>query len=462
MSFNLDVDLTALDCLKLGCTLMGEEEPLKALAFFHAALDRDPKCDDAYVNIAGAMVNLRRHEEAIAPARAAVAINPNNHGGWLNLGSALQISLQLDEGLECIDKAIALNPPYAADCWMARSMSFQYRGDVHEAMCCYAQALALEPNNDLARMSLGLMEMLDGQWEPGLRNYEARISRVEPYPTDEIPKYVHAPGNTLAGKRVLICGEQGAGDAIHFARYFRVLRAMHPTTEFTYVCANPIHPWMDQYDLRVICPAMGSGGNWNMQIPLMSVLLYLHDRKVPFIIPPERPPGFPAYRGGPGIGFCWRGNADHAHDKFRSMAFDTMMQIIDAVPSPHYPVCLQVDATAEQKEEFLFAPQLSTWHDTALAMLDLDAVVTVDTAVAHLAGTLGVPTILLLPLITDWRWGMYTPTTPLYPTMRIFRQTKLGDWSPVIKEVQEALHELHQKNSSPNGGTFASHPDRPR
>lgn len=436
---SLDVDFSAVDLLKLGCFLMQDKQPLKAVPLFKAALERDPQCADAYVNLAGAYINLQRHTEAIAEAKKALKINPSHHGALLNCGTAEQVCLMLDEGLEHIEQAIALNPPYSCDCWLARSMNFQYRGDTPQAINSYAMAVSLEPENHLARMSLGMMQMLDGQWEPGLHNYEARIARTNPYPTDKITKFVHHLGNTLAGHNVLICGEQGAGDAIQFARYFRVLKAMHPTTQFTYVCADSIQPWMNQGCIPAISPAMNAGGQWDVQIPLMSLMLYFHDRRVPFLIPPERPEAFPANEPGPGVGFCWRGNKDHAHDLFRSMKFPVMQRIIDAVQTPNYAVCLQSDATQAEKDEFLFAPPLTTWHDTAMAIKDLSAVVTVDTAVAHLAGTLGVPTLMLLPLITDWRWQMKTPTTPLYPSMRIYRQTKLGDWDPVIEEVKEAL-----------------------
>ena len=441
---SLDVDLNAIDCLKVGCFLMQDKQPTKAIPFFHAALERDPQCSDAYVNLAGAYINLQRHAEAIVVAKKALEINPTHHGAMLNLGTSEQVLLMLDEGREHIDQAIALNPPYSAECWAARAMDSQYRGEVPQAISEYAMAMEIDPQNALWRMSYAMMQMLDGQWDEGLRNYEARIARTNPYPTDKIEKYVHKPGNTLAGHKVLICGEQGVGDAFQFARYFRVLKAMHPTTEFTYVCADSIQPWMNQYCIPAICPSMNVGGNWDIQIPVMSLMLYLHDRHVPFLIPPERPEGFPPNEPGPGIGFCWRGNPSHAHDLFRSMKFPVMQRIMDAVKAPNYAVCLQSDATQAEKDEFLFAPPLTTWHDTALAIKDLSAVVTVDTAVAHLAGTLGVPTFMLLPLITDWRWGMRVPTTPLYPSMRIIRQTKLGDWEPVIAEVQETLRNAHE------------------
>jgi Tfp pilus assembly protein PilF len=439
---SLDVDLDAVDCLQIGYHLMQQAKTSKAIPFFHAALERDPKNADAYVNLARAYTTLKRPQDSIEPARKALEINPNHHGGHLNLGAALQLCLDLDGGREHIDQAIALNPPYAADCWAARAMGSQYRGDVRQAICEYAMAMSLEPQNDLWRMSLAMMLMLDGQWDKGLAHYEARLSRIKPFPTDAIAKFTHGPGDTLAGKRVLICEEQGAGDNIMFARYFSVLRAMHPTSEFTFLCADTMAGWMGQYagpHFNVISPSMNYGGVWDVQIPMMSLPLYFHDRRVPFLIPPERPDGFPPNDPGPGVGFCWRGSKDHAHDMFRSMQFSAIRQIMDAVAAPNYAVCLQSDATQEEKDEFLFAPQLAMWHDTALAIKDLSLVVTVDTAVAHLAGTLGVPTIMLLPLITDWRWQMVVPTTPFYPSMKILRQTKLGDWVPVIEEAKEEI-----------------------
>ena len=438
---SLDVDLSPVELLQVGIFLMHQSLDAKAIPFFQAALERDPKLSDAHVNLAGIYIKLKQAEKAIESARKSLEIAPDHPGGHMNLGSALQLSLKLEEGREHIDRAIALNPPFMADCWGCRAMGSQYLGDINQALCEYAMAVELDPASDLWHMSLAMMQMLDGRWEPGLRNYEARISQIKVYPSENIPKFTHGPGESLAGHDVLICAEQGAGDAFMFARYFRLLRELHPTTKLTFACADSIQAWMDQFGIPAISPMMSVVGQWDVQIALMSLMLYFHDRRVPFLIPPERPIGFPAYEGGHGVGFCWRGNKTHNHDQFRSMKFHLMCEklVHVAKDAGHRTVCLQSDAEGWQKTAFDAAPPFPTWHDTALAINGLDLVVTVDTAVAHLAGTLGVPTLLLLPLITDWRWGMRVPTTPFYPSMRIMRQTKLGDWNPVIEEAKEAL-----------------------
>jgi ADP-heptose:LPS heptosyltransferase len=89
---------------------------------------------------------------------------------------------------------------------------------------------------------------------------------------------------------------------------------------------------------------------------------------------------------------------------------------------------------------------LGSWHETAAVLNTLDAVVTVDTGIAHMAGTLGVPVFMLMPVITDWRWGMGTETTPWYKSVRIFRQKNLGDWSPVMEQARLALEGLHAES----------------
>jgi len=445
---SLDVDLTAIDLLKIGCELQTQCQPGKAVPFFYKALELDPTLSDAFVNVGGSLINLKRHQDAIDPLLRGLALNPENPGIHLNLATCYQVLLRFDEAREHVIKAISLNPPYVVDCFMCLSMNAQYRGEIPEAISVYQTALALEPGNILARMSHGMLRMLMGEWDIGLPDYEARIERLKPYPTEAIVKFTHRPGETLGGKRVLICGEQGAGDSIMFARYFKVLRAMHPTSQFTYLCVDGIAPWMSQYGVRVISPGVGATGAWDVQIPLMSLMLYFHDRNVPFIIPEEKPEGFPERTGGGGIGFCWKGNADHAHDRFRSMSLNTMLGgvVHHAKDFGVRTVNLQYGTTPEEQSAFDYNPSLGSWHETAAVLNTLDAVVTVDTGIAHMAGTLGVPVFMLMPVITDWRWGMRTETTPWYKSVRIFRQKNLGDWSPVMDQARLALEGLHAES----------------
>ena len=440
--YSLDVDFTATELLQLGCAAMGLKMTKKSIPLFEKVLELDPKQSDALVNLGGVYLNLKTPEIAVERLRRALAINPDNYGAHLNIGVALQLCLKLDEARDHMMKALALNPPYAGDCWRSMSMNSQYRGNIRQAISEYQMAMEVNPGNYLDPMSIGMLQMLLGEWDEGLVNYEARLEKTKPYPSELIEKYQHGPENSLDGKNALICGEQGIGDCIQFARYLPLLKRLHPTSTFTVFCHDSIAPWMSQYGMSVVAP--GSGGTFaaDIQIPMMSLMRYLKDHGQPFVIPEVYPPGFPRLAKAGGIGYCWRGNSDHSHDRFRSMKLDTMLGVMGQMPPKYHPVCLQYDATPEEKSYFDQVPILSSWHHTALAIQALDAVVTVDTAVAHMAGTLGVPTFLLMPVITDWRWGMEGEATPWYGSVRIFRQRNLGEWGPVIEDATTALFDL--------------------
>ena len=437
----IDANLTETDLLKLGAFMMGSEKaPEKAVAFFRTAREISPHCIDSYSNEGASFINMKQPEKALAPLEEGLLLAPDNAAMHLNYGVALQVCLRLDEAREHIIKSLELNAQFPFECVCALAMNSQYRGDIKAAISEYETALSASPGNPVGEQSLGMMLMLDRQWGRGLQFYEARLKTLNPWAPVPTPHYEHVAGATLGGKKVLIVGEQGAGDAFQFARYFKVLRSLHPDTTWYYRCDDTIADFARLFGVEVCHPAMGRIPVTDCQFPLMSTLRYLNDRKLPFLIPEENPLPPVSNRVKGRIGYCWKGNANHSHDRFRSMSFDVMRQLMDkSLFDDPASVCLQFGASPEEKAAFDFTPEFPNWFATIDAIQRLDLVITVDTAIAHLAGTLGVPCYLLMPLIVDWRWGMTGDTTEWYRSMRIFRQTKLGDWTPVVEAVREAL-----------------------
>ena len=439
----LEANFSESDCLRIGAFLMATKEmpenAAKARDFFLAAKQINPKSVDALANIGASFINEKMPELALDPLREGLKLDPNNAALNLNYGVGTQVCLNLEDGKDHLLKALELNPPFPFEVFAGLAMNAQYRGDVKEAISYYEMALAANPGNPIGEQSLAMMLLLDRQWDRGLPLYEARLKTLNPWIPIPVPHYEAVPGATLGGKRVIIVGEQGLGDAIQFARYFKVLKGLHPDTAWIYWCDDKIADYARLFGIPVTCPALGQVPAYDVQFPLMSVMLYLHERGMDLFVPEDNPfPPVPSPHNR--VGYCWRGNPNHSHDRFRSMPFMVMREVMDwGIFDQPSNVCLQADATEDEKASFNYCPPLTSWMDTVGVIQRLDAVVTVDTAVAHLAGTLGIPCYMLMPLIVDWRWGMDVETTPWYKSMRIFRQAKLGDWAPVVEKVKDAL-----------------------
>ena len=193
---------------------------------------------------------------------------------------------------------------------------------------------------------------------------------------------------------------------------------------------------------------------YDVQCPLMSVPAVIGTTldTVPAAVPylsadPERVAGWRdrlASLPGRRVGVVWQGNPRHRWDRFRSVPLEAFASLaavpcVTLVSLQHGPAAAQVRQVANR---FAVAELLSaepTWEDTAAVLLNLDLVVTVDTAVAHVAGALGVPTWVLIGAVSDWRWLVGRGDSPWYPTMRLYRQREIGDWEPVFNRVASDL-----------------------
>ena len=443
----VDLDLKEPDILKLGIYLTGDKTIdnnfEKALEFFRTAAKVYPNCADAWSNMGVCFLNLKKPALALEPLRKGLALAPNHPALHLHYGVALQVCLHLDEGREHLLRALALNPPFCFEVWCSLSINSQYRADIKQAISEYEMALKLQPGNNIGEQSMGMMMMLDRQWDAGLNYYEARLKALNPWIPIPTPHYDHAPDKSFSGKKVLVLAEQGIGDGIQFLRYFPYLKSLYPDSVFTNWCDDKLADLSKVFGVPTVHPAMKYVPATDYQIPILSLMKYLNDKRLPFIIPEWNPFPAPEKKEWHRIGFCWRGNPLHNHDLFRSISWDIMRNIVQRHQSFDEPasVCLQADATEDEKACFDYVPTLDSWMATASLIQRLDCVVTVDTAVAHLAGTLGVPCYVLMAKIVDWRWGLEGETTEWYKSLRLYRQTKLGDWGPVVERVLKALRE---------------------
>lgn len=289
----------------------------------------------------------------------------------------------------------------------------------------FREALAAGDHPQL-RASLGLALLAQGRLAEGFSQYDAwreiPDNRSGPAPEVGAPLWT---GEDLAGRNVLVLGEEGLGDQIMYARFVPLLRAAG--AEVIWACAPPLQRLIRE-GLGV--PAVGGKGRLQVasldfvaptsRLPVVFMQRLAEPPPAPYLAPPP-----PNRAAGVSIGVVARGNPQHENDHNRSLPDAAAAELL-ALPGA---ISLAPEVTGARD-----------FWDTAGVIMGLDLVITVDTSVAHLAGALGRPVWLLLPAIgCDWRWGVSGETSRWYPSMRLFRQAAAGDWSSVVARVKAEL-----------------------
>jgi len=321
-------------------------------------------------------------------------------------------------------EALAIEP--TARRWHNLATVLQLLGHHPQAEAGFGEALALDPANARARGSLGLSVLAQGRWAEGFPLYDAWRELPEAQgraaPELVIPRW---RGEPLAGKSLVVWGEEGFGDQIMFARFAKALE--REGAEVGWV-AHPALTRLLQEGLGQQAAAMRPGLSIlgadfvvpSSQLPALMMARTPSPPPAPYLASP------PANRiEGLRLGIKPRGSAAHDNDANRSLDEAAAAALL-ALPGA---VSLAPEETGARD-----------FWDTAGIIAGLDLVISVDTAVAHLAGALGRRCWVLLPAVgCDWRWGSEGETTPWYPSLRLFRQRTPGNWEPVIDEVRSAL-----------------------
>lgn len=447
---------------RLGAVLVDQKKLHEALYWFWRARKINRKHPTAVSNYAMVVSELGHPEEAIDEFRKAAIlaermkdrVAPQAMAMYFNnLGNTLERVGRYPEALVALDKAISINPN--------DSFAHYNRGIVllrlnrhHEAVAGLNRSLDLDPNNHDARYNRAMARLLLGDLRGGFADYEFRLVTSE----NKIPNLGLDPalkwnGEDLEGKTILVHAEQGLGDAIQFMRF--VPELVRRGAKVLMIAHSAVKPLIDIPGVTIGQTGEDLAGKFDCWVALMSLPMFFGttEQSIPSPVIPVVEPGRSAHwsrilrktNGNLNVGVCWAGNFQHKNDKHRSIPLKQFSRIFKAegcnFVSLQQIQQAEIDEFAEiQKRDGVQAIWLDDFRDTAAAMLNLDIVITVDTAVAHLAGTLGVPTWVLIPAFaTDWRWQLNRDDSPWYPTARLIRQRTVGDWNTTLSFVRDEL-----------------------
>jgi len=387
----------------------------------------------------------------------AAALRPEEPNFHNNLALALMDAGRTEEAIAAFEKVLGLAPRQALT-WSNLGLARQALNQLAEAIAAFREAIRIDPGFIRARWNLALALLLMGQFEEGWQQYEARLAIHDlagKEGTIALPRW---NGRAEAGLRLQLQAEQGAGDTIQFLRYLPMLEAQG--ISITLACDSALHPILAALPGRVRLISRGAADpECQAQFPLASLPMHFGTREdsVPADVPylrsdPARQAQWRERLGPPRalrVGLVWAGNPAHANDQNRSLHLGLLAPLL-SLPGIEW-FALQLGAARQQLLDLApalrprdTAEHLRDYGDTA-ALLDLlDLVLTVDTSVAHLAGAMARKTWILLPLAPDWRWRLGREDSAWYPSARLFRQLRRGDWSAPLARVAEELKLLAQ------------------
>ena len=451
----LKVDPGSSDAMtNLGLALHAAGRHDEAIAYYRNALRVSPGHPEILYNLGNSCLELGRIDEALASYDAALAIAPEHVGALVNRGNALLRFNRPVEAIASYDAALAAMPGHP-QILTNRGHALRRLDRPLEALADIQAAMAAAPEFAEAHFEAAMAHLSLGHFDAGWKAYEWRWKTAafarHRRPFQKLP---WLGGEPVAGKTILLHAEQGFGDTLQFIRYAPLLAARGAKV----ICeVQPeLLPLLSQLSDVTVAAAGERLPAFDLHCPLLSLPLAFATQPgtIPAAIPYLTAPAerVAAWRdrlppGRPRAGFVWSGSPSHKNDSNRSIALTQLGGLFEDPVVRCFS--LQSEMCAADGETLAGIPNLielgsgfRDFADTAAVIALLDVVISVDTAVAHLAGALGKPVVILLPHAADFRWMRGRDDTPWYPTAKLFRQPAFGDWDSVIVRLGEELRRL--------------------
>jgi len=457
----------------LALTLVHEKKLEEALEQAKRTVAIAPDYGEGWRTLCNIAESVKEYKLALEAGEHCIALMPDSHYAWFGYGVALNRLDRNEEAIEAYKRALALKPE-RADIWDNLGQTYQSLNRLEEAEATFhktlevaGQVIADEDTREVAEEEYGnrhwhlaLMELLRGKYKQGFARYRSRFKDVGGL---KRPNY-HKPlwkGESLADKTMVVCDEQGYGDTLMLARYLpllkkqgaRIIFSVHPVLKNLFlnwpvidgiVLHGEVLPRYDCYTSVFDLPYR------------FGTIMETIPNDVPYLPLPElnerttlRESGrIPLSSRGEElkVGVVWGGSPLHSNDMRRSVPLSIFAKLFKQPGIQFYSLNRDLKAG---DTEFLpklpvidLVPRIEDFADAARFVQQMDLIITCDSATAHLAGGLGKTVWTLLPYAPDWRWLTGRSDSPWYPTMRLFRQSKSGDWAEVIEQVSEALKKI--------------------
>jgi tetratricopeptide (TPR) repeat protein len=423
----------------------------EALAQYRNALALSPRHPEILYNIGNAHLALDRINDALASYDEALAQNPSHVGALVNRGNTLLRFNRPVDALDSYDRALALMPSHP-QILTNRGHALRRLDRPQEALENFEAALVKSPDFPEGHFEMALAHLTLGNFKQGLKAYEWRWKTgafADKRRAFRQPLWLG--GASLSGRTILLHAEQGLGDTIQFIRYARLLagRGARVIGEVQ----GELVSLLSQLDGIEVIAKGRDLPPFDWHCPLMSLPLAFATELstipagTPYLAAPEARlehwrGRLPA--GRPRAGFVWSGSPKHKNDANRSIPLARLESLISNLPLAC--VSLQHEMRDADREVLRrlpnltdIGPEMADFTDTAAVISHLDVVVSVDTAVAHLAGSLGKPVIIILPHAADFRWLRERVDSPWYPTAKLLRQPAFGDWDSVISRLADEI-----------------------
>jgi tetratricopeptide (TPR) repeat protein len=476
----------------MGNALLRQDRFEEAVAHYQHAIRIQPDFVEALIGLGSAFRGLDRFGEAVNCFRLALRINPHCAETCNNLASVLVRQDLVEEGIAWFQTALKLKPNFAS-AYYNLGNAFERQMKLEDAIGCYEHALRLQAYHEepcteresvsaLAHWNRALLMLLIGDFERGWKEYEWRWAQTGV--TRRVFSQPAWDGSPLGGRRILLYAEQGLGDTVQFIRFVSLVKERGGTVivecqpELTKLLANasgveclvkrgsPLPPFdfqapllslpgifqTDSASVPAAIPYLHADSklvnHWRQELAVSEVSIpksNVNDHSVD--IGRRTSKSRWLFR----VGIAWQGSPTFPRDQQRSIPLahfgrlgeveNVQLISLQKGPGACQPKGLK-DRFAVRDLGNHFDETSGPFMDTAAVMMNLDLVISSDTAIPHVAGALGVPVWVALPLVPDWRWLLGRDDSPWYPTMRLFRQTAYGQWDDVFERMATELENL--------------------
>lgn len=439
----------------LGVVYLHLEEFYNAIECLQKAIALDPQYTSAYTNLGIGYKKIKEYTKAINALLKALEKRGDDPDILYNMANTFASLEEYDKSLEYFDKVLRIDKNYYK-AHHGKGLVYNHLLDFDKSEISFQESLKIKNNYPDAVFALSLIKLRRGDFLNGWRDYEARFEANNPLkkPIYAVPFF---DGENLKEKTILIQEEQGFGDNIQFIRYINLIKQQNPKKIYVavrkelmrvFATIDDICVVTDNdtlYDVDFIASLLSMPRIFKTTLNTIPKAITFNlkneDKKLTSHIKTTK---------NLKVGFAYQGNKEHKNDNYRSIPLEIFKSLFEYENIDFYS--LQIGENKELKKiknDFANLADCSEiigdFYDTAQIISKLDLVITIDSALAHFSGTMGVKTFLLLPQNGEWRWLTNRDDSPWYPSIKIFRQEKLGFWRETLSEVKMELKSLEQQ-----------------